>query len=115
MKESMANHRSKETAEQVAAARERYHQPSAERRSEETAVLGGQETKNGRQIVEQASVSRVFRILLKLKSVISEVSALSINTHGKTLVVPMTAQNYANHRSLDLVRMLISQYLAVVW
>ena len=52
----MANHRSKETAEQVAATRERDHQPSAERQSEEAAVLGGQETKHGWQIVEQASV-----------------------------------------------------------
>ena len=57
----MASRRSEETAEQVAARRERN-----ERLYEETTMPGGQETKSERQIAEQVSVL----FLLKLKSVI---------------------------------------------
>ena len=61
----MASRRSKETAEQVAARRERN-----ERLYEETIVPG--ETKSERQIAEQVSVL----FLLKLKSVISALAIL---------------------------------------
>ena len=63
----MASRRSEETAEQVAARRERD-----ERLYEETIVPGGQGTKSERQIALQVSVL----FLLNMKSVISALSIL---------------------------------------